>query len=193
MDCEFHVAGNGPFQSEFQKRHEAGPQGSGARVCFYGAYDPTERVQFLKRFFANVDWLIVPTLDEWETLCMAMLEALQHGVPCIATRTGGLASFELPDLGPAPASAVRLVEPSMIGKVLEEMAASEAPDIPVSIPSTRPEWSAIARNAIKQRSLLKKLGFLQDDGRGVDEGGENAEDETPENKSGSGSNEPVST
>ncbi len=55
------------------------------------------------------------------------------------------------------------------------------------------EWSAIARNAIKQRSLLKKLGFLQDDGHGPNENDEDAEDETPENKSGSGSKEPVLT
>lgn len=52
------------------------------------------------------------------------------------------------------------------------------------------EWSAIARNAIKQRSLLKKLGFLQDNGRGGDE---NPEDETPEDKSALASKEPVST
>ncbi len=55
------------------------------------------------------------------------------------------------------------------------------------------EWSAIARNAIKQRSLLKKLGFLQDNGRGVDEEGESAEEETFADKGASGSNEPVST
>jgi hypothetical protein len=46
------------------------------------------------------------------------------------------------------------------------------------------EWSTIARNAIKQRSLLKKLGFLQDNGRGVDE---------DIDEDASGSKEPVST
>ena len=51
------------------------------------------------------------------------------------------------------------------------------------------EWSAIARNAIKQRSLLKKLGFLQDNGRSADEDGENAEEQNPASRS----NEPVST
>lgn len=55
------------------------------------------------------------------------------------------------------------------------------------------EWSAIARNAIKQRSLLKKLGFLQENGRGADENDENAEGETPEDKDASGSEEPVLT
>jgi len=55
------------------------------------------------------------------------------------------------------------------------------------------EWSTIARNAIKQRSLLKKLGFLQDNGRGAGDDDEHAEDESGEGKTASGSKEPVST
>lgn len=48
------------------------------------------------------------------------------------------------------------------------------------------EWSTIARNAIKQRSLLKKMGFLRDDGREVEE-------EPTENENAPGNDEPGST
>ncbi len=131
--CEFHIAGTGPFAEEFQKRDDAYRAGARVRVRFHGAYDPTERVRFLRDFFAEVDWLIVPTLDEWETLCMALLEGLQHGVPCIATRTGGLTSFAMPELGPAPASVFRLIEPADICAVLEGVATSPRPPIALTV------------------------------------------------------------
>lgn len=107
--CGVHVAGSGPFAEAFRERAES-PEGRPVSVTFHGTYDPAEREAFLRGFFAGIDWLLVPSQDEWETLSMVTLEALQHGVPALICRSGGLVSFAHPELGPAPASVVHLVE-----------------------------------------------------------------------------------
>jgi glycosyltransferase involved in cell wall biosynthesis len=125
--CEFHVAGNGPLAEEFSKRSE-GIAPSPARVVFHGAYDPAHRAEFLRRFFTGIDLLVVPSQDEWETLSMVTLEALQHGTPSLLCRTGGLISFGLPDLGPAPESVVGLVDPHHFKAELARRIAAPRPD-----------------------------------------------------------------
>ncbi len=118
--CELHVAGAGPFEEAFVRRQEE--TGHAVSVMFHGSYDPTERAAFLRTFFSHIDCLVVPSLDEWETLSMAALEALQHGVPAVICRTGGLISFAHKSLGPAPESVVRLVDPSQLPSELEQLA-----------------------------------------------------------------------
>jgi len=118
--CELHVAGSGPFAETFQEK--AAASGSGIPVRFHGSYDPTEREGFLRKFFAEIDYLLVPSQDEWETLSMATLEALQHGVPAVLCRTGGLKSFAHPQLGPAAEEVVRLVESGVFSQTLVDLA-----------------------------------------------------------------------
>lgn len=121
VPCELHVAGTGPFAETFQKlSQEALPH---ATVYCHGAYDPSERESFLRKFFAGLDYLLVPSQDEWETLSMATLESLQHGVPAILCRTGGLKSFGHADLGPAPDEVVQLTVPQDYPSVLLKIAA----------------------------------------------------------------------
>mgnify|MGYP000889990760 CR=1 FL=1 len=120
VPCELHVAGTGPFAETF--REMAAAQLPAARVRFYGAYDPSEREAFLRTFFAGIDCLLVPSQDEWETLSMATLESLQHGVPAVLCRTGGLTSFAHPDLGPAAEEVVRLVAPADYAETLVRLA-----------------------------------------------------------------------
>jgi glycosyltransferase involved in cell wall biosynthesis len=108
--CDFHIAGTGPFASEFEglanQKSEVGP-----RVYFHGSYSPAKRGEFLRDFFGGIDWLIVPSLDEWETLSMVTLEALQHGTPILCSNAGGLRSFGMQELGPAPKDVIRLFHP----------------------------------------------------------------------------------
>jgi glycosyltransferase involved in cell wall biosynthesis len=81
----------------------------------------------LRRFFNSIDYLVVPSQDEWETLSMAALESLQHGVPAIICRTGGLRSFAHPELGPAPENVIRLVEPKELPAVLAGLSRQPGP------------------------------------------------------------------
>lgn len=115
--CEIHVAGAGPFADAFRERAD---RKTGVTVRFFGAYDPSEREAFLRRFFAGIDLLLVPSQDAWETLSMATLEALQHGVPALLCRTGGLVSFGNSQLGPAPDDVVGLVDRAAFAKAMEE-------------------------------------------------------------------------
>ncbi len=125
VPCEIHVAGSGPLAEEFQKRAEH--PGGGAIVHFYGTYDPANREAFLRQFFNDVDYLVVPSQDEWETLSMAALEAMQFGVPSVVCRTGGLKSFAHPELGPAPDAVVHLVDPEQLSATLEDLARQPRP------------------------------------------------------------------
>lgn len=133
--CELHVAGSGPFAETFSQR-AAQPSGK-VRVHFHGAYDPSERAAFLRAFFARIDFLLVPSQDEWETLSMATLESLQYGVPAVLCRTGGLKSFAHPDLGPAADDVVRLVAPADLAHTLDELAAQPRPNPANSIAACR--------------------------------------------------------
>jgi glycosyltransferase involved in cell wall biosynthesis len=134
VPCEVHIAGNGDYAEQFQGKATAPENMTRAvKAHFYGAYDPTERVQFLAQFFSQVDLVVVATIDEWESLTMAILEGLQYGIPAIATRTGGLRSFEMPELGPAPSEVVRLVEISELQDVLSQIAQNGLPKSEIAV------------------------------------------------------------
>jgi glycosyltransferase involved in cell wall biosynthesis len=117
--CELHVAGSGPYAEAFKEREKMSGK---VKVRFHGAYDPSVREAFLRTFFAGIDYLLVPSQDEWETLSMATLECLQHGVPAVLCRTGGLKSFGQAELGPAPDEVVRLIDPKDLQAVLNALA-----------------------------------------------------------------------
>ena len=126
-DCELHVAGSGRMEPAF--RELAGRDARSCRpvVHFLGAFDPAGREEFLRQFFCGIDYLVVPSQDEWETLSMAALESLQHGVPCVICRTGGLKSFAHPELGPAPDSVIRLVNAADLPAVLSTLSRQPRP------------------------------------------------------------------
>lgn len=118
VSCEIHVAGSGSLEGEFQRRAREPVAAGRPKIHFHGSFDPSRREEFLRRFFNGVDLLMVPSQDEWETLSMAALEALQHGVPSLICRTGGLKSFAHPGLGPAPEDVIRLVDPEQFATTL---------------------------------------------------------------------------
>jgi glycosyltransferase involved in cell wall biosynthesis len=126
--CEIHVAGTGPGENEFSRRAASPPAGKAARVVFHGAYDPANRADFLHDFFSAIDLLLVPSQDAWETLSMVALEGLQHGTPALLSNAGGLGSFGMPDLGPAPPEVIRLTPAPSFTEALGESAGRPLPD-----------------------------------------------------------------
>lgn len=123
---ELHVAGSGSCAQEFLQRSKQ--EGCLVKVVFHGSYDPSGRADFLRRFFAGIDLLVVPSQDAWETLSMVTLEAMQHGTPSLVCATGGLISFGLPALGPAPQEVVRLVPVNQFSQALAEFLNTPLPD-----------------------------------------------------------------
>ena len=128
VPCELHTAGRGPKEAELLQLRRAHPD----RVVFEGAYTARERGSFLAQFFSQIDYLCVPSLDDREGIPNVILEALQSGVPVLATKTGGMRSFAMSELGPADPDVVRLVEP-------DEFAAAFAVALrsPLPSPETR--------------------------------------------------------
>jgi glycosyltransferase involved in cell wall biosynthesis len=139
--CDFHVAGTGPLAEEFEALAGHSTQ-DGPRVYFHGSYSPTRRMEFLRVFFGRIDWLLVPSLDEWETLSMVTLESLQHGTPVLCSKAGGLRSFGMAELGPAPDSVVRLVAPQEFGIQLSEVLAAGPYELAASFGQCREHYAA---------------------------------------------------
>ncbi|MFA7342905.1 MAG: glycosyltransferase family 4 protein [Terrimicrobiaceae bacterium] len=107
VPCELHIAGRGPQEPNLRQCQERRPD----RFFFRGAFAAVERGAFLSGFFSGIDRLCVPSLDDREGIPNVILEALQFGVPVLATRTGGMRSFEMSELGPADPGVIRLVPP----------------------------------------------------------------------------------
>ena len=69
----------------------------------------------------------MPSLDDREGIPNVILEALQFGVPVLATRSGGMRSFEMSELGPADPEVIRLVEPEEYAAALAAHASAPPP------------------------------------------------------------------
>lgn len=143
--AELHVAGNGPFAKTFQQLSR---ENQAVRVFFHGSYDPAQRAEFLKNFFAPLDWLVVPSQDEWETLSMAVLEALQHGVPALVCQTGGLRSFHHPDLGPPGDDIIRLIPPDQVAASLQTILADNEACLPEKAKRCREHYDRYFSNPV---------------------------------------------
>lgn len=130
IPCEVHIAGAGEHAKDFKDRAERPSDRSKVRVVYYGSYSAGERTQFLRRFFAEVDWLCIPSLDEWEGIPTVALEALQHGVSVLTTRAGGLKSFEMAELGPPSSDVVWRVDPQDFRATMRRIAVGDIPAPP---------------------------------------------------------------
>lgn len=155
--CELHVAGAGPYAEDFIRAAE-GFQPPLGKVIFHGSYDPATREIFLRRFFSTIDLLVVPSQDMWETLSMVTLEALQHGTPSVLCATGGLISFGLPELGPAPTEVITLVPPERLHETLEARIQSEAFDTDLHVTQCRAYYAEHFRDAQVIGRWLDVLG-----------------------------------
>ena len=123
VPCELHIAGRGPHERNLRDRQGRRPD----RFFFCGAFTAAERTGGLEKFFSGIDRLCVPSLDDREGIPNVILEALQFGVPVLATRSGGMRSFEMGELGPADPGVVRLVEPREFPAALAALATAPPP------------------------------------------------------------------
>jgi L-malate glycosyltransferase len=80
-NLRLHVFGTGPLEEAC--RHQCEQAGLTARVAFHGFQSPIEP------HLRALDLLVMPSLHEG--LPYALLEAMQLGVPVVASRVGGLA------------------------------------------------------------------------------------------------------
>lgn len=153
--CELHVAGSGEFEKKFSS---FGTKQSPTRqVIYHGAFDAGQRTEFLGAFFGGIDYLCVPSQDDREGVPTVILEALQHGVPVIATNCGGTRSFGMKELGPAPQRVVRLVEPSSFAHFLDEIVSMPPPPPSLSLECTTYYRDHFSDHVLKARwhSLLE--------------------------------------
>ncbi len=97
VPCSLRIAGAGEYGAIFADMAD-NPLGQ-AKVQFDGAFDSASRERYLGNFFESIDYLVVPSQDDREGIPTVILESLRAGVPVLATRTGGMRAFDIPDFG----------------------------------------------------------------------------------------------
>lgn len=106
------LIGDGPER----ERVESAAAGLGGRVSFAGGVGEED----LHGLLARADWFVHPTLYEGSSI--ATLEAMAHGLPVIATRSGGLPDKVIDgDTG-------FLVPPGDVGALADSLVAAAAAD-----------------------------------------------------------------
>lgn len=123
--CELRIAGSGDFAAKFLELSKN--QDQAVKVRFDGEFTSGQRVEYLKDFFNEIDFLIVPSQDDREGIPTVILEALSAGVPVIATRTGGIVAFEKSTFGFVPDGPVQLVDKTEFRSALELFAQKSKP------------------------------------------------------------------
>ncbi len=123
------------------------------RVSVVGELDPSA----LEQCFAEADLFVLPTL--YEGYGMVVAEALAHGLPVVATRTGAIPDLVLPDAG----YVVSPGDPKAFGEALSRVLTDEAvytslAEGAYSARERLPTWDAACEraqeilNAVRHRS-----------------------------------------
>ncbi len=121
--ADLRIAGGGPMQDEVEslaRRHEG--------IFYEGAFNAAGRDEFLRKFFASIDYLIVPSINTMEGIPTVILEALSHGVPSLASDLGGTACFDLDWLKPRHPGVVRLFSLDRMQETVEASIDQGLPD-----------------------------------------------------------------
>lgn len=80
LDCRLEIVGDGPARKDIDMAVEAA--GIGDRVCLAGIRHDVE--SWLRR------WTVFASSSVQEGQPIALLEAMAHGLPCVATQVGGV-------------------------------------------------------------------------------------------------------
>ena len=148
VSCELHIAGGGEFESEFAALQTRNAATGLVSVNYWGPFSATERHAFYAKFLPSIDYLVVPTQDEREGIPTVILEALQCGVPVVATQTGGIAAFAMQELGQPEGDVVRLVPKSDVAQNLASIAASEPPASEKIAPKCKAYYAKYFSNSV---------------------------------------------
>jgi glycosyltransferase involved in cell wall biosynthesis len=110
-DLELRLAGDGPLRVEFEKL--AHSLGISEKVRFFGLLPDQFEVQ---KELDRSDILIFPSRSEG--LPRVIIEAMARGLPCIASRAGGI-----PELLPSE-DTIPAVEPQLLAEKIEQVLSS---------------------------------------------------------------------
>lgn len=125
IGCSLRVAGSGDYAKRFQELSES-PQP--VKVRFDGAFSAGDRAAYLADFFADIDYLVVPSQDELEGIPTVILESLGAGVPVVVTRAGGMRAFDFPGFGCGAAGCIEVVPKEGVESALSRLAGGPRPD-----------------------------------------------------------------
>jgi glycosyltransferase involved in cell wall biosynthesis len=128
VPCSLRVAGAGEYAARFKGLASGG---QAVRVRFDGAFPPEERGKYLADFFAEIDYLVVPSQDDLEGIPTVILEALSAGVPAVVTRAGGMEAFDFPEFGCGRSPCLRLVAKEDVEASLFRLAVEPRPEAEV--------------------------------------------------------------
>jgi glycosyltransferase involved in cell wall biosynthesis len=132
--ASLHLIGDGPMMGEL--RRAARDLGSAARVVFHG--ELSEPREVLPAF----DVFVMPSLSEG--FPNALLEGLAAGLPCVATRVGGI-----PEVGQkAGLSLIPPADPTALARAMSTLLADE---------EERRRRGKLARDAVVDRFPMRRM------------------------------------
>jgi glycosyltransferase involved in cell wall biosynthesis len=123
--ADLRIAGGGPLQPEVEAA--TGKSGVAGSIYYEGAFNAANRDDFLRKFFASIDYLIVPSVNTMEGIPTVILEALSFGIPAIASDLGGTACFGLDWLKPRHPGVVQLFPLNQMEETVESFIAKGFP------------------------------------------------------------------
>ncbi len=147
--ADLRLAGGGPLQATVEATvRQPCPSGT---IFYDGAFSAAGRNEFLHKFFASIDYLIVPSVNTMEGIPTVMLEALSNGVPVLASDLGGTACFGLDWLQPRRPGVVQLFS-------LDQMADTVERFILQGLPSTEQRQACVDyyQQWFSNRAILKR-------------------------------------
>ncbi|NLI77764.1 MAG: glycosyltransferase [Candidatus Riflebacteria bacterium] len=130
------ILGDGPERQSLENRFGSGPLAS--RLTFWGFRDD------LDRFYPDLHLVLLPS--HGEGIPLSLLEAMRWGIPCVATRVGGI-----PEIVTDGANGL-LVEPGRPQALVEAIVRATTPG----------EWSRLAAGARAHFAAVNRFGEMID-------------------------------
>ncbi len=135
-DFRVWILGDGPEREPLQKRFGSGPLAD--RLTFWGFRDD------LDRFYPDLHLVLLPS--HGEGIPLSLLEAMRWGIPCVATRVGGI-----PEIVTDGVNGL-LVDPGRPQALVEAMVRATTPG----------EWTRLAAGARAHFAAVNRFGEMID-------------------------------